>query len=92
MPIEDCCALLVEFDGRGQALLQVDQGSNTGPDHFVVQGTEGLLKVGPDELQVISVNGDRRDPFPVSWDADLEEAARLAGLEGYFRIAYTAQA
>lgn len=92
IPIEDCCVGLMAFEGGVQALLQVDLSTRNEPDHFTIQGTEGLLLVGPDELQLISTARGQRDPFPVPWDPEIESAARAAGLEDYFRIAYAAQA
>ena len=92
VPIEDCCMGLTTFAGGVQALLQVDLTTRQGPDRLTVQGTEGLLMVGPDQLRLMSaVHGDG-EPRRTLWEPDTESAARAAGLEGHFHIAYAAQA
>ena len=92
IPIEDCCLGLMAFQGGAQGLLQVDLTTRNQPDHFTVQGTRGLLHVGPDQLHLISTTGFQQDPFPVPWDQEIETAAQKAGLQGFFGIAYAAQA
>ena len=65
VPIEDCCLGLTSFADGVQALLQVDLTAYSSADHFTVQGTDGLLMVGPDFLRLISANnsdgGDTSD-------------------------------
>ena len=92
VPIEDCCLGLTTFADGIQALLQVDLTAYSSADHFTVQGSEGLLMVGPDSLRLI--NTDNRDggTHPIPWAAQTESAAGSVGFEDYFHIAYTAQA
>ena len=92
VPIEDCCLGLTTFAGGAQALLQVDLTAYSSPDHFTVQGTEGLLMVAPDSLRLISIDNSDGDTRPMPWEAQTESAAGSVGFEGYFHIAYTAQA
>lgn len=92
MPIEDCCLGLTSFVGGAQALLQVDLTAYSSADHFTVQGTEGLLMVGPDSLRLISADNSGEETRPTPWEAQTESAAAWVGFEDYFHIAYTAQA
>ena len=92
VPIEDCCLGLTTFAGGAQALLQVDLTAYSSADHFTVQGTEGLLMVAPDSLRVISADSSDGETRPMPWEAQTESAAGSVGFEGYFHIAYTAQA
>ena len=92
VPIEDCCLGLTTFAGGAQALLQVDLTAYSSADHFTVQGTEGLLMVAPDSLRLISADSSDSETRPMPWEAQTESAAGLVGFDGYFHIAYTAQA
>ena len=92
VPIEDCCLGLTTFAGGAQALLQVDLTAYSSADHFTVQGTEGLLMVAPDSLRLISADSSDSETRPMPWEAQTESAAGSVGFEGYFHIAYTAQA
>ena len=92
VPIEDCCLGLTSFAGGAQALLQVDLTAYSSADHFAVQGTEGLLMVGPDSLRLISTDTSDGETRPTPWEAQTESAAAWVGFDGYFHIAYTAQA
>ena len=92
VPIEDCCLGLTTFAGGAQALLQVDLTAYSSADHFTVQGTEGLLMVAPDSLRLISADSSDGETRPMPWEAQTESAAGSVGFEGYFHIAYTAQA
>lgn len=92
VPIEDCCLGLVAFAGGAQALIQVDLTARNEPDEFTVQGTEGVLRVGPDHLRRISAIRTDREARQALWDAETTYAARKVGLEGAFLIAYVAQA
>ena len=92
VPIEDCCLGLTTFAGGAQALLQVDLTAYSSADHFTVQGTEGLLMVAPDSLRLISADSSDGAMRPMPWNAQTESAAGSVGFEGYFHIAYTAQA
>ena len=92
VPIEDCCLGLTSFVGGAQALLQVDLTAYSSADHFTVQGTEGLLMVGPDSLRLISADNSGEETRPTPWEAQTESAAAWVGFEDYFHIAYTAQA
>ena len=92
VPIEDCCLGLTTFAGGAQALLQVDLTAYSSADHFTVQGTEGLLMVAPDSLRLISTDSSDGETRPMPWEAQTESAAGSVGFEGYFHIAYTAQA
>ena len=92
VPIEDCCLGLTTFAGGAQALLQVDLTAYSSADHFTVQGTEGLLMVAPDSLRLISADSSDSETRPMPWEAQTESAAGSVGFEGYFHIAYAAQA
>lgn len=92
IPIEDCCLGLVTFTEGVQALIQVDLTTQNDPDRFSIQGTEGLLMVGPDQISLIGAMGRDRNDNHVPWDFEIESSAKEAGLEGYFRVAYAAQA
>ena len=92
VPIEDCCLGLTSFAGGAQALLQVDLTAYSSADHFTVQGTEGLLMVGPDSLRLISADNSDGEIRPTPWAAQTESAAGSVGFEDSFHIAYTAQA
>ena len=92
VPIEDCCLGLTSFAGGAQALLQVDLTPHSSADHFTVQGTEGLLMVAPDSLRLISADNSHGETRPTPWEAQTESLAVWVGFEGYFHIAYTAQA
>ena len=92
VPIEDCCMGLTAFAGGTQALLQVDLTAYSSPDHFTVQGTEGMLMVAPDSFRLISVDNSDGEAHPTPWGVQTEPAAGTVGFEGYFHIAYTAQA
>ena len=92
VPIEDCCLGLISFAGGAQALLQVDLTAYSSADHFTVQGTEGLLMVGPDSLRLISADNSDGEIRPTPWAAQTESAAGSVEFEDYFHIAYTAQA
>lgn len=92
VPIEDCCMGLVAFTGGAQALFQSDLTARNEPDHFTVQGTEGVLRVGPDHLRLISAGHTDAETRPIPWDPEVESSARSVGLEGFFHIAYAAQA
>ena len=92
VPIEDCCLGLTSFDGGIQALLQVDLTAYSSADCFTVQGTEGMLMVGPDYLRLIAAGHTDTETCSTLWDAETESAAGSVGFEGYFHIAYTAQA
>lgn len=91
VPIEDCCVGLMAFEGGVQSLFQSDLTTRNEPDQMTVQGSDGLIEVGPDQLRLIT-SGHDPEPFPVSWDPEIESAANEAGLEGFFRVAYAAQA
>ncbi len=91
VPIEDCCMGLMAFAGGAQGLIQVDLTARNEPDHMTVQGTEGMLRVGPEDLRLFSVGHTDGEARPVPWDHEVEDAARSVGLEGFFLIAYTAQ-
>lgn len=91
VPIEDACVGLMAFEGGVQCLFQSDLTTRNEPDQMTVQGSDGLIEVGPDHLRVIS-HGHNPEPFPVSWDTEIETSANDAGLEGFFRVAYAAQA
>ncbi|MBI3943285.1 MAG: Gfo/Idh/MocA family oxidoreductase [Chloroflexi bacterium] len=92
VPIEDCCLGLIQFHGGAQALLQIDLTARNEPDCFTIQGTEGMLIVGPDQLRQISLIHVDKISFPVPWEMDIENTAQAVGLEGAFNIAYAAQA
>ena len=92
VPIEDCCLGLTTFTGGTQALLQVDLTPYSSPDHFTVQGTEGMLMVAPDSLRLINPDNSSGETRPTLWDTQTESAAGSVGFESYFHIAYTAQA
>ena len=92
VPIEDCCLGLTTFTGGTQALIQVDLTPYSSPDHFTVQGTEGMLMVAPDSLRVINADNSSGETRPTLWDTQTKSAAGSVGFESYFHIAYTAQA
>lgn len=92
VPIEDCCMGLMAFAGGAQGLIQVDLTARNEPDHLTVQGTEGMLRVGPDDLRLFSAGHTDGEANSVPWDPEVESSARAAGLEGFFQIAYAAQA
>ena len=92
VPIEDCCLGLTTFTGGVQTLLQVDLTAYSSADHFTVQGSEGLLMVAPESLRLINTDNRDGETRPTPWAAQTESAAGSVGFEGYFHIAYTAQA
>ena len=48
--------------------------------------------VGPDSLRLISADNIHGETRPTPWEAQTESVAAWVGFEGYFHIAYTAQA
>lgn len=91
VPIEDGCLGVFAFEGGAQALFQSDLTQRNEPDHMTVQGADGLIKIGPDSLRLF-VAGRSHRPYFVPWDPEIEASANQAGLDGYFRVAYAAQA
>ena len=91
VPIEDCCLGLTSYAGGVQSLIQVDLSSRNEPDGFTIQGTEGVMIVGPEEVQLISGTGGKA-VLSTPWDPETETSANKADLEGFFHVAYAAQA
>ena len=90
VPIEDCCLGLMQFAGGAQGLVQVDLTSSWSVNRLRVQGSEGMLTVGPNQVQVMNMNTGARETRDTPWNREIATLAKEAGTEG--REPWVAQA
>ncbi len=82
VPIEDCCLGLMQFAGGTQGLVQVDLTSRRDVERLTVQGTEGMLTAGPNEVQMINSDTVTPETRHMPWSNEILTSAREVGLEG----------